>query len=232
MSLNCLEKTMDKHTSKSYDHELQSIKELLLTMGEMAISNLAKAIKALNDDDKALAMSVIESDKTINEYEREIDDRVVKLVAIRQPTAVDLRYIMSISKAVIDLERIGDEAVKIARIALHETPIHADVNTLADNVRMMTLDALEAFNHRDSRFAFDVMQMDELVDREYGELLVALQDDDDMKPTEVMHTLWVLRALERVGDHARNVAELVIYTSSGRDVRHTAIDDVRGMVDE
>lgn len=223
---------MDKHTSKSYDHELQSVKDLLLTMGNMAISNIGKAMTALNDGNKELAMEVIESDRTINEYERELDDKVVKLVAMRQPTAVDLRYIMSMSKAVIDLERIGDEAVKIARIAMYDTQIHADVHTLAQNVRMMTLDALESFNSRDSRFAFDVMQMDELVDREYGELLAALQADEEVKPAEVMHTLWVLRALERVGDHARNVAELVIYTSSGTDVRHTAMDEVRGVLDE
>lgn len=223
---------MDKHTSKSYDHELQSAKELLLNMGRLAIDNVNKAVKALNDGDKELAKAVIESDKTINEYERELDDKVVKLVAMRQPAAVDLRYIMSMSKAVIDLERIGDEAVKIARIALYDTPIHTNVHTLADNVRMMTLDALEAFNNHDSRFAFDVIRMDELVDMEYSELLIALQDNEDIRSAEVMHAFWVLRALERVGDHARNVAELVIYTNSGKDIRHTEISEVRGAIED
>ncbi|STZ62750.1 Phosphate transport system protein phoU [Moraxella lacunata] len=223
---------MDKHTSKSYDHELTAAKELLLTMGNLAVSNVGKAIKALSDGDKELARAVIESDKTINDHERQLDDKVVKLVAMRQPTAVGLRYIMSMSKAVIDLERIGDEAVKIARIALYDTPIHANVHTLADNVRMMMLDALEAFNNHDSRFAFDVMQMDELVDSEYGELLAGLQDKDEIKSSEIMHTLWVLRALERVGDHARNVAELAIYTSSGTDIRHSEMSVVRDVVGE
>lgn len=218
---------MEKHTSKSYDHELNTAKELLLTMGNLAILNVGKAIKALDEGDKILAQAVIESDKTINGYERTLDDKIVKLVAMRQPTAVDLRHIMSMSKAVTDLERIGDEAVKIARIALHATPIHADVRTLADNVRIMTLDALEAFARHDSGFAIDVIEMDQLVDKEYGELLMTLQENDGMTVGDIMHTLWVLRALERVGDHARNVAELVIYTNSGTDIRHTQMSDMR-----
>ncbi|MDO5051163.1 MAG: phosphate signaling complex protein PhoU [Moraxella equi] len=223
---------MEKHTSKSYDHELNTAKALLLSMGNLAIANVGKAITALSDGDKELAQTVIESDKTVNEYERVLDDNIVQLVARRQPTAVDLRYIMSMSKAVIDIERIGDEAVKIAKIALTGTPIHADVHTLAGSVRMMTLDALEAFDNHDSRFALDVMQMDEMVDAEYGKLLGLLQDNDEVKPSVMMHTLWVLRALERVGDHARNVAELVIYTSSGTDIRHSEMSVVRDVVGE
>lgn len=223
---------MDKHTSKSYDYELHSTKELLLAMGKLAIDNVGKAVKALNDDDKELAKTVIELDKTVNEYEQQLDDKVVKLVAMRQPTAIDLRYIMSMSKAVVDFERIGDEAVKIARIALSDTPIHANISTLADNVRLMTLDALEAFSSHDSCFAFDVIRMDELIDMEYSELLIALQDKDDIKSAEVMHTFWVLRALERVGDHARNVAELVIYTNSGKDIRHTKLSEVRRVAED
>lgn len=223
---------MDKHTSKSYDEQLHAIESDFLHMGKLAIANLSQAIDALKSEDHELAMSVIDLDKQVNEYERQIDDQIVKLVAIRQPTAVDLRYVMSVSKAVTDLERIGDEAVKIARIALYDTPIRVNIELLAGSVRVMTLDALEAFANHDSRFAFDVIAMDEMIDKDYANLISCLQEDDDSVISEIMHTLWVLRALERIGDHARNIAQLVIYINSGKDVRHAQLSDVQDVLDE
>lgn len=222
----------DKHSSKSFDNDLQQCIDLFLEMGRLAAEQVTLATYALVDNDIELAKKVIEEDTIINQMEIKVDELVVLLVAKRQPTASDLRLVMALSKGVVDLERVGDEASKIARMAcrlnLNKEEVsprgYSEVQHLSNQVRVMLLEALEAFSRMDPEKAFSVLQSDEVVNEEYqsaSRSLMTYVMEDSRHVSKVINILWILRALERVGDHARNIAELVIYCTSGKDVRHT-----------
>ena len=162
-------------------------------------------------------------------------------MAKRQPTASDLRLVMAISKGVVDLERIGDEAVKIAKMAIKTTEqgktdySYAEVQHLSNQVRLMVHDALEAFNYSNPEQAFEVIRSDKAVNAEYQSAIRALMTyimEDARQVSKVINIMWVLRALERVGDHAQNIAELVINSISGQDVRHSDFAEVEKAVQE
>ncbi len=231
----------EKHSSKSYDNDLRECIDLFMTMGQMSAEQVTLATHALIDSNVELAKTVIEEDTKINQMEIKIDEMVVLLVAKRQPTANDLRLIIALSKGVVDLERIGDEASKIARMAckLHKEGVsprgYSEVQNLSNQVRVMLLEALDAFLRMDPEQAFSVLQSDEMVNEEYqsaSRSLMTYVMEDSRHVSKVINILWVLRALERVGDHARNIAELVIYCTSGKDVRHTDFVTVEQAVQE
>lgn len=222
------------HTSKSFDQDLSATTELFLQMGELASNQVAQAMHALVQGDMALAQQVIEQDHIINQLEMQIDEHVLLLVAKRQPAARDLRYVMAVSKGVVDLERIGDEAAKIAKMAQQaandsmmmgaSSDCYHEVQHLSNQVRIMLHDALSAFEYLQAARAFEVMRSDNEVDFEYQSAIRALMTyvmADARQVSQVINLMWILRALERIGDHARNIAELVIYVSSGTDVRHS-----------
>jgi phosphate transport system protein len=220
----------DKHLSKSFDQDMDEAIRLFLYMGESAAKQVAKAIHALIDKDSVLAQQVIDMDFDINRMEMELDEHILLLVAKRQPAASDLRLVMAISKGVVDLERIGDEAVKIAQMAIKITTKgdalcgYAEVQHLSNQVRLMLHNALEAFSYSNAEQAFEVMRNDSAVNEEYQSAIRALMTyimEDSRQVSKVINIMWVLRALERVGDHAQNVAELVINSISGHDVRHS-----------
>ncbi|HCH26275.1 MULTISPECIES: phosphate signaling complex protein PhoU [Psychrobacter] len=220
----------DKHISKSFDQDLDEAIRLFLVMGDHAASQVAKAIHALIDKDDTLAQEVIEMDFDINRQEVELDEHILLLVAKRQPAAGDLRLVMSISKGVVDLERIGDEAVKIAKMANKLAAQgksaygYAEVQHLSNQVRLMLHNALEAFSQSNAEQAFEVMRNDDVVNEEYQSAMRALMTyimEDARHVSKVINIVWVLRALERIGDHAQNIAELVINYISGQDVRHS-----------
>ena len=231
----------DKHTSKSFDQDLDEAIRLFLYMGDSAASQLTKAIHALIGKDAVLAQEVIDMDFDINRMEIELDEHILLLVAKRQPTASDLRLVMAISKGVVDLERIGDEAVKMAQMALKiiaqsHTPYgYAEVQHLGNHVRLMLHNALDAFSQSNAEQAFEVIRNDEVVNAEYQSALRALMTyimEDSRHVTKVINVMWVLRALERIGDHAQNIAELVINYMSGHDVRHSDYTLVEKAVQE
>ncbi len=231
----------EKHISKSFDQDLDEAIRLFLDMGDSAAEQVAKAIHALTDTDLKLAQEVIEKDFEINRMEVELDEHILLLVAKRQPAASDLRLVMAISKGVVDLERIGDEAVKIAKMAIkaieqgQATYGYAEVQHLSNQVRLMVHNALEAFNHSNAEQAFEVMRNDKVVNDEYQSAIRALMTyimEDSRQVSKVINIIWVLRALERIGDHAQNVAELVINSISGQDVRHSDYADVEKAVQE
>lgn len=233
--------SQDKHISKSFDQDLHSASQLFLQMGELVAKQVAEGIHALIDADGALAEQVIEKDNDINQMERDLDEMILLLVAKRQPTASDLRSVMAMSKGVVDLERIGDEAAKIAQMAVSLVSEggsprgYFEVQHLSNQARLMVHNALEAFARRDVELAFDVMRSDEVINREYQSATRTLMTyimEDSRQVTKVMNIMWVLRALERIGDHARNIAELVIHTTSGTDVRHTDFEEVEKVVQE
>ena len=231
----------EKHTSKSFDQELESATRLFLQMGESVAAQVAKAIHALIDADEVSAREVIDADHDINQKELELDEHILLIVAKRQPAASDLRLVMAISKGVVDLERIGDEAVKIAQMACQISAEgsaprgYAEVQHLGNQVRLMVHNALDAFTHLNAEQAFEVMRNDGVINREYQSAIRALMTyimEDSRHVSKVINIMWVLRALERIGDHARNVAELVIYSISGEDVRHTDHAQVAKTVQE
>ncbi|WP_019674013.1 phosphate signaling complex protein PhoU [Psychrobacter lutiphocae] len=231
----------DKHISKSFDADLQQSISLFLTMGRMAANQVTSATHALIDGDVNIAKKVIADDDQINQIEIKIDEKVILLVAKRQPAAIDLRIVMALSKGVVDLERVGDEASKIARMACKlqqdgASPRgYSEVQHLSNQVRVMLLDALDAFARMDPEQAFGVLQSDKTVNEEYqsaSRSLMTYVMEDSRHVSKVINILWVLRALERVGDHARNIAELVIYCTSGKDVRHTDFVTVEQAVQE
>ena len=219
-----------KHLSKSFDNDLQEVIELFMQMGRLAAEHVMIATRALISADEVIAKKVIDDDHIINQLEIKIDEQIILLVAKRQPTANDLRLVMALSKGIVDFERIGDEAVKIARMACQlieegaSPKGYSEVQHLSNQVRLMLLNAIEAFSRMDPQQAFSVLQGDTAVDEEYQSATRSLMTyimEDNRHVSKVINILWVLRALERVGDHARNIAELVIFCTSGKDIRHT-----------
>ena len=229
------------HISQKFNAELEDIRTHFLEMGGLVEKQVTDAIHALLDADSVLAIAVQADDKKINAMETSLDDALVKVLARRQPAASDLRMIIAISKAIIDLERIGDEAAKIARYAQAlceegESPRgYVETRHIGNQIRVMLHDTLDAFARLDVAQALKVMQSDREVDLEYKTATRALMTymmEDPRYIARVLNVMWVLRSLERIGDHARNVAEQLIYLVKGADVRHVSYDVVRQKVEK
>lgn len=224
--------SLTHHISAQFNAELEEIRSHLLAMGGLVEKQVTDAVNALIDADSGLAQQVREVDAQINQMERDIDEECVRILARRQPAASDLRLIISISKSVIDLERIGDEATKIAKRAIDlceegQAPRgYVEIRHIGEQVRKMVQEALDAFARFDADLALSVAQYDKIVDREYKSALRELATymmEDPRSISRVLSVIWALRSLERIGDHARNIAELVIYLVRGTDVRHTGL---------
>lgn len=236
--------TNDAHTdhiSQQFNDELEQVKSHLLEMGGLVEQQVGDAIKSLIDADSDLATQVRATDKRINQMEIDIDEECTRIIARRQPAASDLRLVIAASKAVNDLERIGDESAKIARLAMKlceegESPRgYVEIRHIGDRVRRMTQNALTSFARLDVETALAVAQEDKDVDREYESAMremVTYMMEDPRSIKRVMNVIWSLRALERIGDHARNIAENVIYLVKGKDVRHISIDEMEKVVDK
>ncbi|MGP0174847.1 phosphate signaling complex protein PhoU [Pseudomonas sp. NCHU5208] len=231
---------LNQHISQQFNAELEEVRSHLLAMGGLVEKQVNDAVTSLIDADSGLAQQVREIDDQINQMERNIDEECVRILARRQPAASDLRLIISISKSVIDLERIGDESTKIAKRAIQlseegEAPKgYVEIRHIGDQVRRMVRDALDAFARFDAELALAVAQHDKTVDREYKTALrelVTYMMEDPRSISRVISVIWVLRSLERIGDHARNIAELVIYLVHGTDVRHMGLTRMREEVE-
>ena len=233
-----------QHISQQFNAELEEVRSHLLAMGGLVEKQVNDAVTALIEADSGLAQQVREIDEQTNQMERDIDESCLRILARRQPAASDLRLVISISKSVIDLERIGDEASKIARRAIElceegSAPRgYVEVRHIGDQVRSMVRDALDAFARFDAELALSVAQYDKVVDREYKTALRELATymmEDPRSISRVLSIIWALRSLERIGDHARNIAELVIYLVRGTDVRHMGLkrmqEEVQGKVE-
>ena len=227
------------HISQQFNDDLEQIKNHLLEMGGLVESQVSDAIKAIMDADSELAIHVRKTDKRINQMEVTIDEECASIIARRQPAATDLRFVISVSKVVTDLERIGDESAKIARQAITlceegEAPRgYVEIRHIGDRVQRMTRESLTAFARLDIGAALVVAKEDIYVDREYESAmreLVTYMMEDPASIKRVMNIIWSLRALERIGDHARNIAESVIYIVQGKDVRHISADELADRV--
>ncbi|MCC2636953.1 MAG: transcriptional regulator PhoU [Moraxellaceae bacterium] len=228
------------HISQQFNAELEEVRSHFLTMGGLVEKQVIDAIASLLDADSALAEEVQRNDQQINQMESQIDEELVRILARRQPAASDLRFIIAIGKSLTDLERIGDEAAKVARSAIAlveegQSPRgYVEARHIGNQVRAMLHDALDAFARFDTDLAFQVMQADSAIDTEYKTAMRALMTymmEDPRAITRVMNVIWVLRSLERIGDHARNISEQLIFLVKGADVRHTSYEQVRQRLD-
>lgn len=227
--------THSQHISKQFNHELEELKTHLMTMGGLVERQVQEAVTALLDGDSRLAERVRDNDKAVNDLQIKIDDECTRVLARRQPAASDLRLVLAVIRATSDLERIGDEASKIARNALalteagNGTKGFVEVRHISEHVRKMVRDALTAFARFDIDLALAVVHEDDAVDSEYTSAmrsLVTFMMEDPRSITSVLSVMWILRALERIGDHADNIAEYVIYLVKGLDIRHIDPDDL------
>jgi len=229
------------HISQQFNAELEDIRTRVLAMGGLVEQQLADALTAVMDENNELADEVIGNDLKVNAMEVGIDEDCSRVVARRQPAASDLRLIMTVIKTITDLERIGDQAERVARIALRlsggreHSNQYVDLVHLGNHVRQLLHDALDAFARMDPEAALQVAREDMNVDKEYESLmrmLITYMMEDPRTITRSLDVLWAARALERIGDHARNICEYVIYMVKGKDVRHVPLEqmeeEVRG----
>ena len=225
-----------EHISKQFEADLDTTRTRVLQMGGLVEAQILAAIQAFSTGDAALIEQVIENDARVNGYEVAIDGACNHIVVKRQPAASDLRLIMAISKIVTDLERIGDEAKKIARMAkkIHEVGAHhaqrfPAIRHASQIAVKMLRQALDAFARLDAASAAEVLKEDSELDAEFRSVLrqlITYMMEDPRTITTALETVWVAKAIERIGDHAKNVAEQVIYIVKGTDVRHTSFADI------
>ena len=224
-----------EHSSSQFNDALESIRNNLMEMGGLVEKQVVDALQALLQADSALAEKVMETEDKVDKLETLIDEECTKVLALRQPAASDLRLIIAVTKAVSDLERIGDESAKIARMGQQlaeegESPRgYVEVRHIGNHVRNMLRDTLDAFARFDAKKALEVAAEDKEVDLEYRSAmrsLVTFMMEDPRSISRVLNIIWSLRALERIGDHARNIGEQVIYLVEGKDVRHISVDEI------
>ena len=228
-----------QHSSSQFNEELASIRSHLMEMGGLVEKQVIDALQSLLQADSELAEKVLDTDDKVDDLEKLIDEECARVLALRQPAASDLRMIIAVSKTVSDLERVGDESAKIARMAIQlaeegESPRgYVEVRHIGNHVRTMLRDSLDAFARFDTDKAVEVAAEDNEVDLEYRSAmrsLVTFMMEDPRAISRVLNIIWSLRALERIGDHARNIAEQVIYLVKGKDVRHITVDEMEKQV--
>ncbi len=226
---------LNTHISSRFNEELELVRNEVLAMGGMVEQQLTDALKAAVDSDSELAQKVLASDEKVNEIEVRIDEDCSRIIAKRQPTAGDLRLMLVVMKAIGDLERIGDEAERIARVALGSSanPRQKDLMVHLDNlgrhVLSMLHDTLDAFARMDIEAALRVHREDQRIDREYEGLMRMLMTymmEDQRSIPKILDVMWAVRSLERIGDRCQNVCEYLMYLVKGTDVRHTDYEEI------
>ena len=222
------------HISRRFNKDIEDLRNKVLAMGGLVEAQLASAIQAIVSGDSELGLQVAKDDYKVNDLEVSIDEECSRILATRSPTASDLRLIVAIIKTITDLERIGDEAEKIgflaSKLAGMDRPSdsYRELKTLGNHVLHMLRDAMNAFARLDVDAAFQVVREDERVDEEYEAITrqcITFMMEDPHCVKRVINVTWTARSLERIGDHAKNISEYVIYMVRGRDVRHTGISD-------
>ena len=226
---------LSHHISRRFNEDLERVRSKVLAMGGFVELQLQKAVTALVEGDSSLGEAVAQDDYKVNDMEVSIDEECSRILATRAPTAGDLRLIVAIIKTITDLERMGDEGEKIgyiaSRLATMERPVdkYREVKHLARLVSEMVHDALDAFARMDATAALRVAHQDRLIDEEYESIQrqsITFMMEDPRTIRRALDVMWIVRALERVGDHAKNICEYVIYMVHGKDIRHTSLEEV------
>ncbi len=228
--------TADEHTSKRFDAELEALRARVLQMGGFVEEQVSQAIRALTTGDLDLCASVVADDARVNALEVGIDGDCTSIIVRRQPAARDLRFILTVVKCITDLERVGDEAAKIARMAkLFNTvdrlqqPRYVEIRRMATLTLEMLRKALDCFARLDLSGSAEVVRADEQVDDEFRAILrqlITFMMEDPRTISASIEILFIAKALERIGDHAKNISDYVIYMVKGTDVRHAPLEEI------
>lgn len=223
---------MSEHTNKQFSSDLEATRSMFLQMGGLVETMVRDAMEVLITGDLSLVERIREREKEVNRLEVDIDERISSLIARNQPTAIDLRFLLAVSKMLTDMERCGDEAEKIAKVArrLHESsgnyiPV-VELKHMTRDVINMIHQTLDAFAREDPIHAATVVRSDKEVDKEWKAALrhtVTYMIEDPRTISRSIDFIFIARSLERIGDHAKNMAERVIYMVRGDDVRHTGV---------
>ncbi len=234
------ESPLSGHISKRFDNELEDLRNQVLTMGGLVETQVNNGMLALLESDSAIAQLVAENDYKINDMEIKIDKECLQILARRQPAASDLRLIIAIIKTINDLERIGDLAEKLGQFELElidegsTSTEYAKLEHLGDLVSGMLNNALNAFARMDADSALKTIKKDKKVNSEYESLmrqLITRMMEDPRNIQNVLRVTWCARALERMGDHSRNICEYVLFLVHGEDFRHTTYKDMKNQID-
>jgi phosphate transport system protein len=232
---------MSEHISKQFDAELEDVRTRVLQMGGMVEEQIRRAADTLVTGDMAEIAAVQENDHRVNAMEVDLDEACSHIIARRQPAAGDLRLLIAVIKTITDLERIGDEAEKIARMAklIHDAErMHMpriEIRNVANLALAMLRKSLDAFARLDVKAAQEVVRQDEAVDSEFRSILrqlITFMMEDPRTISRCLEVLFVAKALERIGDHSKNMAEYVVYMVEGRDVRHMRSDAIARAANE
>jgi len=223
---------LQQHISGKFNAELRNLYNQTIGMGGLVEEQLEKALQALMSSDEKLAKTVYNNDYQVDTLEITIDEEANRILALRQPTASDLRLVMAVIKIINDLERIGDEAERIARMALQSHPNrkpkhYVTINHVGAHVRKLLRDTLESFAHMDIEQALHVMREEQRIDDEYESVarqLMTFMMEDPREIPIFLNIMWSARALERIAAHCRNICESMIYFVKGKDVRHISLD--------
>ena len=227
---------LSEHIFKQYDAELEAVRAKVLEMGALVEQQIIDALESLISGNQKLAKSVIKKDHLVNGLEVQVDEDCSHIIARRQPTAGDLRMVLMMIKTITDLERIGDEATKIARFALKAsestqklTPRFVEIKAMANTARNMLHMALDAFARSDATKVIAIAHMDEEVDEQYQAAirqLITFMLEDPRTISISLEVLFLAKAVERIGDHAKNISEYVVYMVKGKDVRHISMEEM------
>ena len=230
----------EKHLSTQFDSELSAVSGRVMELGGLVESQIRQAIYALSQFSLEVANQVTADEARVNAMEVDIDRELSSIIARRQPTARDLRLLIAISKTTANLERVGDEAEKIARMvrsiinsgAPRSLP-SLELRVAADMASGLLRKALDAFARLDTAAAVSILKEDDLIDKEFDGFvrkLITYMMEDPRTISASLDLLFLAKAIERIGDHSKNVAELIIYLVKGKDVRHTALDEIESTV--
>jgi phosphate transport system protein len=230
----------EKHLSSQFDSELNAVSSRVMELGGLVESQIQQAIQALYQFNSDLAHQVLEIEHRVNGMEVEIDRDLSSIIARRQPTARDLRLLIAISKSTANLERVGDEAAKIARMVLSiinnglpRTLPASELRLEADLASGLLRKALDAFARLDTEAAVAILKEDDLIDKEFDgfvRILITYMMEDPRMISSSLDLLFLAKAIERVGDHAKNIAELIIYIVKGADVRHSSMQEIESVL--
>lgn len=229
------------HISQQFNSELEEIRSHVLAMGGLVEEQIRNATQSLVDGNVSLAESVISRDVDVNKAEVNIDEECTHIIARRQPAATDLRLVIAVIKTITDLERIGDQAERVARMGTRLAEVerpknnYIELQNMGEHVAKMVHGALDAFARSDVETAIKVSKQDEQVDQEYDGLMrqcLTFMMEDPRKITQMLDIMWAARAIERIGDHAKNICEYVIYLVKGKDVRHITIEQMENEINK
>ncbi|WAJ69211.1 phosphate signaling complex protein PhoU [Catenovulum adriaticum] len=230
---------LDKHISGQFNIELERIMSSVLDMGGLVEQQITQALEAINNSDPKIAEKIIENDNKINDYEVAIDEECARIIAKRQPAAIDLRIILAVAKMIADLERIGDETCRMVKAAqVHFSGQHhqfiVDLDHMGQQVLTMFNKVLDSMARMDSDAAYEVHKLDKKIDKAYEgimrQLMTHMMEDPRSIP-KIMDVVWATRSLERIGDRCQNLSEHVIYLIKGKDVRHRSSEHIEKMLE-